>query len=118
MSASNGQGTKEHLAKLTILVEQESPAEDIMPAMAACIIDMAKNYEEEKKRQKETEDRQKRYETILFGDEKLGVKGLVEDVKPIIATYRKFGWLAALIWIPIGGLFYFLFDLLKEHLTK
>lgn len=111
MSEQNGLGTKEHIAKLNILIESKATAEDLMPAVAYCLVDVLQKLEER-------EERQKEIDTVLFGNEKMKVTGLLNDAQPIIKMYKKFGWLTALLWIPLGYLLYLFFDYIKIHLLK
>lgn len=93
MGTSNGHGNKEHITKLNILLQTKAPAEDLMQAMAHCFIDVLEKIEDREERQREIDIK-------LFGSDKLKIKGFFSEVQPIINDYRKFKWLAALLWIP------------------
>lgn len=90
MSEGNGQGTREHLTNLKILLSQEEATPDLTLALAHCFVDVLEKIEKREKRQEEID-------TALFGNEKLGVKGLIKEIKPLLLFYRRFLTITAFV---------------------
>ena len=80
--SENGRGTKHHLENLKILLSQENKSEDLAVALGNCFVDVME-------RMDKREAKQDQIDTVLFGNEKLGVKGLVNEIKPILLFYRR-----------------------------
>lgn len=96
MSEGNGQGTREHLNNLKILLSQEEATPDLTLALAHCFVDVLEKIEKREKRQEEID-------TVLFGNEKLGVKGLIKEIKPLLLFYRRFLTITAFIAVAFGA---------------
>ena len=111
MAEGNGIGNSEHIAKLNILLETSAPAEELMPALTRCFVDVLRQMEEREKRQA-------KIDKVLFGDEELEVAGLVNEIRPIIKGYKTLKIIVALVWIPGAAIIIALWEFLKEYFKR
>ena len=111
MSAQNGKATKEHLSNLKILLEKEHVTNELVLAIGNAFVHVMEEIEKKEKRQEQID-------IIIFGNTELKIKGLVNDIQPIIKMYQKFGWLSTLFLPLSGAVLYAIFDYLKDHYLK
>jgi len=104
----NGKGTKEHLATVKILLDSKEPDTDkLVVALAHCFTDVLEKIEAREKRQEEID-------VVLFGSEKLGVKGVLKEIKPLLLFYRRFLTIVSFIAAAFGAYKLGALDVIKK----
>lgn len=82
MAQGSGQGTKEHLVNLKILLAEERNSDKLSIALGNAFVHVMEEMEKREKRQEDIDN-------VLFGNEKLKIKGLINDIRPLLLFYRR-----------------------------
>lgn len=114
MSEKNGRGYKEHLLKLNILLEENAPADDLMPALTHCFIDVLNRLEENQKEQREINEVLFGKKTIINGEVIKDSKGVIAELRPIIKDYKTLRTMIAFVWVPGAAIAIALWEYFKR----
>lgn len=116
MAQGNGQGYKEHLLKLNILLEEKAPADDLMPALTHCFIDVLSKLEEREGEQKEINEVLFGKKTIVDGEVIKDSKGVIAELRPIIKDYKVLKAMIAFVWVPGAAIAIALWEYAKRKI--